>query len=129
MYCAACNQPMNAGARFCSQCGNPVQPVAQQPFNAYAGRIVRPRYGRMIGGVCAGIADHYGWDPVVVRLAAVALILCGCGSPVLLYIIAWIVIPNEPYFYVPPTYGPPAGYPESAPRSTYDRPAGSTPTT
>jgi phage shock protein C len=125
MFCAACSQQMNPDARFCCNCGRPLQAAQQQPWNPYAGRIVRPRYGRMIAGVCAGIAQHYGWDPVVVRLAAVALLFCGCGSPVLLYFLAWIIMPNEPYFYVPPTYTPPP--PSSAPPSGYAGSTGSAP--
>jgi phage shock protein C len=116
MFCGECSQQMNPDARFCCHCGRPIQ-VQQHPWNAYAGRIVRPRYGRMFGGVCAGIADHFGWDPVLVRLLAVVLFLCGCGWPLLAYIVAWIVIPNEPLFYVTPPPPPPANYAGSAPTS------------
>jgi phage shock protein PspC (stress-responsive transcriptional regulator) len=50
----------------------------------------------MIGGVCAGIADYLDIDPTIVRLLAVAAVLFG-GSGILAYIIAWVVIPEEPY--------------------------------
>lgn len=49
----------------------------------------------MIGGVCAGIAEYFGVDVVVVRLIWLLLALMG-GPGVLGYIIAWIVIPPEP---------------------------------
>ena len=55
--------------------------------------LVRPRQGRMIAGVCAGIADRYGWDRTVVRLAAVASCLLP-GPQVLLYLAAWVVMPS-----------------------------------
>ena len=55
--------------------------------------LVRPRDGRMIGGVCAGIADRYGWDRTVVRLAAVASCLLP-GPQVLLYLAAWVLMPS-----------------------------------
>jgi phage shock protein PspC (stress-responsive transcriptional regulator) len=62
--------------------------------------------GKVVAGVCAGLAARYGWDPILVRLALVALVLCGFGSGILAYLAAWIVIPKAPlYFSAPP---PPA---------------------
>jgi phage shock protein PspC (stress-responsive transcriptional regulator) len=58
-------------------------------------RLVRPREGRMLGGVCAGIADRYGWDRTLVRLVAVASILLP-GPQVLLYLAAWVLMPSAP---------------------------------
>ena len=50
----------------------------------------------MIGGVCGGLAEYFGVDPVIVRLIAVLLLLPG-GLPGLLpYIIMWIVVPEKP---------------------------------
>lgn len=48
----------------------------------------------MLGGVAGGLASYLGIDPVLVRLSFVALAIAGIG--VLLYIVAWIVIPEEP---------------------------------
>lgn len=56
-------------------------------------RLRRSRRDRMIGGVCGGIADSLGIDPVLLRIAAVALALSG-GVGVVAYVIAWIVIPE-----------------------------------
>lgn len=56
--------------------------------------LARPRNGRRIGGVCAGLADKYGWSVTTVRLLAVLSILLP-GPQVLAYLIAWIVIPDE----------------------------------
>jgi phage shock protein PspC (stress-responsive transcriptional regulator) len=53
---------------------------------------------KKIAGVCSGIAEYFGWDPTVVRLAWVALFLFG-GSGVLAYIIAMIVMPERPDEY------------------------------
>ena len=55
--------------------------------------LVRPRRGRLIAGVCAGIADRYGWDRTVVRLAAVASCLLP-GPQIVLYIAAWVLMPS-----------------------------------
>ena len=49
----------------------------------------------MLAGVCSGIAEYFGWDPTVVRLAWVLFMLLG-GSGVLAYIIAMIVMPERP---------------------------------
>jgi phage shock protein C len=55
--------------------------------------LVRPRRGRLIAGVCAGIADRYGWNRTVVRLAAVASCLLP-GPQILLYLAAWVLMPS-----------------------------------
>lgn len=48
----------------------------------------------MLGGVCAGLGRYLGVDPVLLRVAFVLLVLAG-GGGVLLYILAWIFIPEE----------------------------------
>jgi len=48
----------------------------------------------MLGGVAGGLARYIEVDPTLVRLAFVALVFTGVG--VLAYVIAWIVIPEEP---------------------------------
>jgi phage shock protein PspC (stress-responsive transcriptional regulator) len=56
--------------------------------------LYRPRNGRMIAGVCAGIAYRFGWDPTLVRVIAALSILLP-GPQVLAYIVLWILMPNE----------------------------------
>jgi phage shock protein PspC (stress-responsive transcriptional regulator) len=57
--------------------------------------LVRPRRGRVIAGVCAGIARRYGWSPWGVRL--VFLLSCLLPGPqIVLYIALWILVPKEP---------------------------------
>ena len=48
---------------------------------------------KMIGGVCAGIADHLGLDPTIVRIVWV-LMLFFAGFGILLYLILWIIMPK-----------------------------------
>lgn len=50
----------------------------------------------MIDGVCGGLAEYFGIDPTVVRLAVVVLSLMGF-SGVIAYILAAIIIPRAPY--------------------------------
>jgi phage shock protein PspC (stress-responsive transcriptional regulator) len=48
----------------------------------------------MIGGVCAGIAEYFAIDPVIVRVAAVALVFAG-GAGLLAYVAAWLLVPER----------------------------------
>ncbi|MCR4323376.1 MAG: PspC domain-containing protein [Nanoarchaeota archaeon] len=48
----------------------------------------------MIGGVCAGIANHLNVDPTLIRLLTV-LIALAMGSGVLAYLILWLVVPRR----------------------------------
>jgi phage shock protein C len=56
-------------------------------------RLCRSRSNRTLAGVCAGIAEYYGWDPTLVRVAWIVLTLLG-GSGILLYLIMWLVMPE-----------------------------------
>jgi phage shock protein PspC (stress-responsive transcriptional regulator) len=101
MNCAACGNTVNADARFCSACGNATASSYVPPVPPPAGPmppLLRPQFGRVIAGVCAGFAEHYGWDVVLVRLVLVAAVLLGFGTPILAYAVAWIVMPEGPYF-------------------------------
>lgn len=58
-------------------------------------RLVRPKHGRVIAGVCAAFANYLNVDVVFVRVVAVLLLLPG-GLPGLLpYVIGWVIIPEE----------------------------------
>jgi phage shock protein PspC (stress-responsive transcriptional regulator) len=65
-----------------------------EPNNSGAKRLYRAREGRVIAGVCAGLASYFGVDPTLVRLAFALVTVFG-GFGVLLYLCAWIVIPEE----------------------------------
>jgi phage shock protein PspC (stress-responsive transcriptional regulator) len=70
----------------------PERPTAEQPSPR---RLYRSRSDRVLGGVCGGIANYFRIDPVIVRVAAVALIFLG-GTGVFAYIAALLLMPNEP---------------------------------
>ncbi len=59
-------------------------------------KLYRSRTNRMIAGVCSGLADFFGIDPTVVRLVFIAGTLLGFGSFVLIYLVLFIVVPEEP---------------------------------
>jgi phage shock protein PspC (stress-responsive transcriptional regulator) len=57
-------------------------------------RLLRPVQGRVIGGVCAGIARYFGVDATLVRIAWVLFVLLG-GAGILFYLICWLLVPEE----------------------------------
>ena len=51
---------------------------------------------RILGGVCAGIAEYFELDPTIVRVAYAVLSVFSAAFPgILLYIILWIIIPDR----------------------------------
>ena len=58
-------------------------------------RLTRPCDNRMIGGVCAGIGEYLGIDPTVVRLIYVLLSIGAIGTPILIYLILCLIIPES----------------------------------
>jgi phage shock protein PspC (stress-responsive transcriptional regulator) len=57
--------------------------------------LVRPRRGRIIAGVAAGLARRYGMSPWLVRLIFVASLLLP-GPQFVIYIALWVLMPKEP---------------------------------
>ena len=57
-------------------------------------RLTRSRSDRMVAGVCGGLGNYLGIDPVIIRLLWAAAIFM-YGSGLFLYILAWIIIPEE----------------------------------
>lgn len=56
--------------------------------------LARATEGKMIAGVCAGIARTYGWDVNLVRVLFVLSCLLP-GPQILLYLVLWLVIPAQ----------------------------------
>jgi phage shock protein C len=59
------------------------------------GRLTRSR-DAMIGGVAAGVANWIGADPTLVRIAWALLVVFTGGAALIAYIVAWVVVPEEP---------------------------------
>ena len=58
--------------------------------------LTRPQQGKVIAGVCAGLAQRFGWNANVVRL----LFLLSCllpGPQFVIYLVLWLLIPKAPY--------------------------------
>ena len=58
-------------------------------------KLYKSKTDRKLSGVCGGIAEYFGIDSTLVRLGLVLFCLAG-GSGVILYIVASLVIPEEP---------------------------------
>jgi phage shock protein C len=58
-------------------------------------RLYRSRQDRMLGGVCGGLGTYLGVDPTLVRIVTV-LSLFLPGPQILAYLVAWIIVPEEP---------------------------------
>jgi len=70
----------------------------QQTFNgskAPKGRMYRDSSDKILGGVCAGIANYMNFDPAVVRLLFAIITFGGFGLGFLLYIVLWIILPAQ----------------------------------
>ena len=70
-------------------------------------RLFRSRTNRMLGGVCAGIAEFFVLDPTLVRLAFVFGTILGFGALVFVYLAMLIVVPEVPLSGQPPASTPP----------------------
>ena len=100
MFCAHCGNKIEPTSRFCPACGATI--AANGPFTTgttypRTAQLTRSRNNRMIAGVCAGFAQHYGWDLNLVRILTALCIVFSGGAGAIAYIIAWVIIPEEPY--------------------------------
>jgi len=65
-----------------------------------AKRLYRNDSEKVIGGVCAGLAEYFDIDVVIIRIIFVATALIW-GTSILLYLILWIAIPRKSIINVP----------------------------
>jgi phage shock protein C len=92
MYCNACGKAITDDARFCAYCGTVLGNLAAPK------KLMRPRSGRTIAGACAGMAHYLDLDVSLVRvLWALITVLSGVFPGVIVYVLAWVIVPEEPY--------------------------------
>jgi phage shock protein C len=91
MFCNACGKSITDDAQYCNYCGAGVG----TPLSAK--RLVRLRSNRKVAGVCSGLGKYLGLDPIVVRLVWVFLtFVSGLLPGIVVYVLAWIIVPEEP---------------------------------
>lgn len=78
------------------------------PSQSVQRELHRSRRNRMIAGVCGGLGEYFGIDPVWVRLVFVILIFAN-GLGLILYPILWWIMPEEPAETGETTVGSPSG--------------------
>lgn len=64
-------------------------------------RLYRSDKQRILGGICGGLGEYFGTDPVWFRLGFVVLTVAG-GSGILIYLVMWLIVPRAPADYNPP---------------------------
>ena len=71
--------------------------MAKRKSSTKIKKFYRSRDDRKIAGVCGGIADYFGVDSTLIRLLWIVLTLLSMGfGGVVAYIIAWVIVPEEP---------------------------------
>lgn len=114
MFCTCCAKELGQEDRFCSACG-----AARQPrpiFNDRRGaQFSRPREGKKIAGVCAGVARYFELDVTLVRIVWIVLVFIPPVPGLIAYLACWIAMPKDPL----PMYATPnASRVSSQPMST-----------
>jgi phage shock protein PspC (stress-responsive transcriptional regulator) len=94
MFCRQCGKEIADRSNFCYFCG------AQQVYATAPGevrRLHRPLGNRALGGVCSGFANYLDIDVSLLRfLWLLVVVFTGIFPGVILYLVAWMVIPSEP---------------------------------
>lgn len=55
-------------------------------------KLVLSKSNKIIGGVCGGLAEYFGWDATMVRILFVIAAIVGFGSPAIVYLVLYLVM-------------------------------------
>jgi phage shock protein C len=103
MYCSSCGIEVSDTFRYCPQCGTGTGKDGLRSETGRPARLLRrSRDDKQIAGVCAGIARYLGLDVTLVRVLMVFLIFWPPGVGLIVYVVCWIVIPQDPLLLMPP---------------------------
>jgi phage shock protein C len=94
MYCNYCGKVIADDSCHCAYCGRRMAGVPARQ------KLMRPREGRKIAGVCAGFAEYFDLDVTLVRIVWLVCTVMGLAG-IIGYVVAWIVMPEEPKLAAP----------------------------
>ncbi len=63
-------------------------------------KLYRSRCDKIIAGVCGGLGKFFGIDSTWIRLGFILFLILG-GSSIVLYLIMWLIVPQEPLSWSP----------------------------
>ncbi|HEY4084694.1 MAG TPA: PspC domain-containing protein [Bryobacteraceae bacterium] len=107
MFCTRCGAQNAENARFCTSCGASMElggagngggqgyPGGAAYSAAPRKRLHRVMTDKKVAGVCSGFAEYFDMDVTLVRLIWVALVLIPPSIGVIVYLVAWIVLPRD----------------------------------
>jgi len=88
--CPYCAEEIQEAAVKCRFCGSMLD------GSPWSRTWHRSRQGKMIAGVCAGLAEQFGMSVTALRFALVILTLLGMGWGVVVYAVLWVIMPYRP---------------------------------
>jgi phage shock protein PspC (stress-responsive transcriptional regulator) len=90
-HCPYCAEEIRSEAVKCRHCGSFLEPRARHLVEEWT----RSSEGRMVAGVCAGLARRFGISVTVFRLAFIVGALLSFGTAIILYVVLWVVMPLD----------------------------------
>lgn len=70
----------------------------QKPAN----KLYRSTTNKMLGGVCGGLAEYFGWDPTFVRIIYALVSIFSAAFPgIIVYLVFWVIVPKRPELQSP----------------------------
>lgn len=90
MFCPKCGREFAERVNYCCQCGAAMVTPSGTPR-----KLSLSRTNKKIAGVCGGLAEYLDMDPTLVRVAWVMMALVA-GWGVVGYLVAWLIIPEQP---------------------------------
>src|ERR1700679_1072993 len=110
MYCTRCGGQNTDGSLYCTVCGASLSgdQTGTAPGSGYGAGSAAPPYQaaapgkrlrrvmaqKKIAGVCAGFAEYFDMDVTLGRLIWGGLVLLPPGPGVIIYIVAWVILPK-----------------------------------
>lgn len=96
MFCTYCAKEFGEEDRFCSACGGARQTRSFFNEQRKGVEFSRPREGKKIAGVCAGVARYFELDVTLVRIVWIVLVFVPPVPGLIAYVACWIAMPKDP---------------------------------